>query len=65
MPQNEKSGPVDLEAFRRLYGAEAGDQEGDALLAALVRKNNALLTASKKDLDLLRTVYPTNHDILP
>lgn len=46
----------DLEAFRRVY-REMGDPEGSALLDALVAKNNALLRASGKDLDLLRGVY--------
>lgn len=47
----------DFEAFRSLYQKRAGDRLGDALLAAFVEKNVRLLTASKKDLDLLRGVY--------
>ena len=47
----------DLEAFRQLYATRAGDEEGKDLLQAFVRKNNALLTASGKDLDLLAGVY--------
>ena len=47
----------DLEAFRRLYASSAGDEEGKDLLLAVVRKNNALLTVSGKDLDLLADVY--------
>lgn len=47
----------DLEAFRRAYAEKVGDTEGNALLAAVVRKNAALLTASGKDLDLLAQVY--------
>lgn len=54
----------DLEAFRRLYAAE-GDAEGAALLAALVRKNNKLLTDSGKDIELLRGVYDTDNEVLP
>ncbi len=55
----------DLEAFRRLYDELAADEKGSALLAATVRKNNALLSSSGKDLDLLRGVYGTNNDLLP
>lgn len=47
----------DLEAFRLLYEEKVGDTEGKELLLANVRKNNALLTASGKDLDLLEGVY--------
>lgn len=54
----------DLEAFRQFY-ARVKDAEGDALLAALVRKNNQLLKESGKDLDLLTGVYGTSHDLLP
>jgi UDPglucose 6-dehydrogenase len=54
----------DLEAFRRLYAAHANDMEGDALLGAFVRKNNALLSASGKDLDLLKGVYGDTYDVL-
>lgn len=53
----------DLEAFRRLYVDRVGDEAGNEVLAATVRKNNALLTASGKDLDLLRGVYG-DHDVL-
>lgn len=53
----------DLEAFRRLYAGMVGDQPGNDVLAATVRKNNALLSASGKDLDLLRGVYG-DHDVL-
>ena len=55
----------DLEAFRRLYDELGNDKEGSALLAAMVRKNNALLIASGKDLDLLGGVYGPNYDVLP
>lgn len=55
----------DLEAFRRLYGTEVGEENGKELLAALVRKNNAYLIASEKDLDLLGGVYGTEYDLLP
>ncbi len=52
----------DLEAFRLLYKEAVHDAQGDALLAATVRKNNALLVASDKDLDLLEGVYgPTRN----
>lgn len=55
----------DLEAFRRLYDELAKDEKGSALLASIVRKNNALLTDSGKDLDLLSGVYGKDHDLLP
>lgn len=56
----------DLEAFRRLYKELHKDDEGKALLDALVYKNNALLVKSAKDLDLLAQVYGDNyHDVLP
>lgn len=55
----------DTEAFRRLYHEAVDDAEGSAFLSAIVRKNNALLTASGKDLDLLYGVYGTHHDLLP
>lgn len=47
----------DFEALRRLYAEQLVDPEGSGVLDALVGKNNALLTASGKDLDLLREVY--------
>lgn len=46
----------DFETFRRLY-REVGDRAGDAVLDALVEKNNQLLRSSGKDLDLLKGVY--------
>ena len=55
----------DLEAFRGLYGKTVHDAPGDAFLRAFVAKNNALLTASGKDLDLLQGVYGTSHEVLP
>ena len=56
----------DLEAFRRLYKEARPGDEGLALLDALVRKNNALLVKSAKDLDLLAAVYGSDlHDVLP
>jgi len=55
----------DLEAFRRLYGEAVGEEQGKAFLAALVRKNNAYLIESEKDLDLLAGVYGTDYDLLP
>lgn len=54
----------DLEAFRRLYES-AKDPAGSVVLDAVVKKNNTLLTASGKDLDLLEGVYGTTHDLLP
>lgn len=54
----------DLEAFRRLY-KETSDKEGAQLLAHLVYKNNALLTASGKDIELLKGVYGDRYDVLP
>ncbi len=53
----------DMEAFRQLY-KKTEDTEGDALLSALVRKNNALLTQSEKDVELLERVYGNDHDVL-
>ncbi|KND47912.1 MAG: UDPglucose 6-dehydrogenase [Parcubacteria bacterium C7867-004] len=53
----------DLEAFRRLYAEKVGDEEGKEVLRANVLKNNALLTASEKDLDLLEGVYGKDEDI--
>ncbi|MES2668687.1 MAG: hypothetical protein V4644_03305 [Patescibacteria group bacterium] len=47
----------DLEAFRQDYRTGVNDAEGRELLAAIVRKNNALLTGSGKDMDLLEGVY--------
>lgn len=46
----------DFEAFRRMYRA-LGDPSGDAILDALISKNNALLRSTGKDLDLLKGVY--------
>lgn len=54
----------DLEAFRRLY-KDVKSPEGDALLDAVVRKNNQLLKDSGKDLDLLQGVYGPDYDVLP
>ena len=53
----------DMEAFRQLY-KKTTDAEGDALLSAIVRKNNALLRESQKDIELLKGVYGDNHDVL-
>lgn len=47
----------DFAALKQLYGAMVGDTEGNAVFAALEKKNIALLLSSKKDLDLLRGVY--------
>jgi len=56
----------DLEAFRRLYREFTKDGEGSAVLDAMVKKNNALLVKSAKDLDLLAAVYGDDlHDVLP
>lgn len=49
--------PKDLAAFREFYVQRAGDTEGRALLRALEAKNNALLRATNKDLDLLEGIY--------
>lgn len=54
----------DMEAFRQLYKKTA-DVEGDALLSAMVQKNNALLVKSDKDIELLKGVYGTDYDVLP
>ncbi len=47
----------DFEAFRALYQHVVADPAGQAMLDAMRDKNIALLTASKKDLDLLAGVY--------
>ncbi|MDB5189511.1 MAG: UDPglucose 6-dehydrogenase [Parcubacteria group bacterium] len=47
----------DFEAYRRLYRDVVHDPAGDAVLTALVEKNVDLLTASGKDVELLRLVY--------
>ncbi|MBU2329921.1 hypothetical protein KKG57_00440, partial [Patescibacteria group bacterium] len=47
----------DLEAFRRLYAEAVHEQKGEEFLKAFVRKNNAYLVDSEKDLDLLAGVY--------
>lgn len=49
----------DFAAFSELYGELVGDEEGKEALCALQDKNNALLRASGKDLDLLEGVYGT------
>ena len=54
----------DLEAFRRQYKDLTGDTRGSELLSTLIHKNNALLVASGKDLDLLTEVYGENYDVL-
>ena len=53
----------DLEAFRRLYESEVHDEIGDELLSAVVHKNNALLKASDKDIELLKAVYGPTGDL--
>lgn len=55
----------DLEAFRGFHEQRTDDDEGAAFLAAAIRKNNALLTDSGKDLDLLSEVYPDGHRLRP
>ena len=55
----------DFEALRQLQKHLGNDPEGEQLLASIVKKNNALLTASGKDIDLLRSVYGTSHELLP
>lgn len=47
----------DFAALGKLYGEKVGDAPGSAAFAALEQKNIALLSASGKDLDLLRGVY--------
>lgn len=47
----------DFEAFRRLYAATVGDDNGNAVLTAMADKNIALLIDSNKDIDLLQGVY--------
>ena len=55
----------DLEAFRRLHEDVLKDAAGNALLDAVVRKNNELLIASGKDVDLVQGVYGREHPLLP
>lgn len=47
----------DFAALKELYARQVGDSAGNAVLAALERKNIELLLASKKDLELLSGVY--------
>ena len=47
----------DFEGLRQLYRTSHNDPEGAALFDAVVAKNNSLLKASGKDLDLLQSVY--------
>lgn len=47
----------DFAAFREMYAEFVGDRAGVDLLTAFERKNNELLMASEKDLDLLKEVY--------
>lgn len=47
----------DFEAFRRVYEESLNDPLGSVALGALKDKNNELLRASGKDLDLLAGVY--------
>lgn len=47
----------DFEAFRELYRKHANDRYGNIFLTALKDKNTVLLMESKKDLDLLESVY--------
>ena len=54
----------DLEAFRQLYEEEVHDKVGDAFLSATIRKNNALLRDSDKDIELLKAVYGPTGDLL-
>lgn len=46
----------DFESFRRMYH-ELGDTMGEAVLDALIAKNNELLRSTGKDLELLKGVY--------
>ncbi len=55
----------DLEAFRRLYAEAVHEEKGEEFLKAFVRKNNAYLVDSEKDLDLLAGVYGPEYDHLP
>ncbi len=47
----------DFEAMRKIYANTTKDEPGNQLLKAMVEKNIDLLTASGKDLDLLKGVY--------
>lgn len=52
----------DIEAFARFYEKTVRDTEGVALLRAAIKKNHKLLTASKKDTDILEGVYGHSSD---
>ncbi len=47
----------DFAALKKLYAKQVGDTSGNAVLAALEKKNIELLLGTKKDLDLLKGVY--------
>lgn len=47
----------DFEAFRRMYKDHVPDTSGDKVLHAMAELNKALLTATQKDIDLLKGVY--------
>jgi UDPglucose 6-dehydrogenase len=49
--------PKDMQAFVDYFAAHAQDPAAMAVLQALRNYNNSLLTASGKDLDLLRGIY--------
>lgn len=51
--------PKDLAALCDFYDAVAGDPTGSALLRSLESKNNELLRASGKDLEILNGIYGT------
>ena len=56
----------DMAAFSRLYHELLPrDEEGNAVLKALEAKNNALLTATGKDQDLLCEVYGSEFSSIP
>lgn len=47
----------DFAAFEKLYKEKVSDAAGQALLAALQKKNNELLLSTQKDVDLLDGVF--------
>jgi UDP-glucose 6-dehydrogenase len=52
----------DFEAFRHIYESHVNDKVGSDVIRSLAYKNIRLLTDSKKDLDILDSVYGNLHE---
>lgn len=52
--------PKDFEVFLQMYRKVTNDSVGTKILEAMRDKNNALLKASNKDLDILEGIYGAN-----